>query len=114
MKSVIRVTMISLQIEMLDFLIHHVEHHDRSRSRVSQLVGQLVFRVGRVAGHDDPAGPQNAEVGDHRLRRIRQTEGHAIAFANSQRRKAAGESLNEGVAFLVGQGFAKEIEGRPA
>ena len=103
-----------LQIEMLDLLIHHVEDHDRSRPRVSKLVGQLVFRVGRVAGHDDPPGPQNAEVGDNCLWRIRETEGHAIAFANSQRCEAAGKSLNEGVAFLVRQGLPKEIESRPA
>ena len=102
------------QIEVLDFLMHQVEHDDRSRSRVAQLVGQLIFRVGRIAGDDDGACPQDAEVRDDCLWRIRQAERHAIPLANAQRRKAAGESLNQRMTFLVRQGLAKKIEGRPA
>jgi hypothetical protein len=97
---------------MLDLLMHHVEYHDRSNPRVSKLVGQLVFRVGRIAGHDDTPGPQNAEVGDNSLWGIRETESHAITFAYSRRRKATGESFNEGVAFPVRNSLAEEIEGR--
>ena len=46
-----------IQVEVLDFLVHEVEHHDHSGSGVVQLVGEFVFRVRRVAGHHDPSGP---------------------------------------------------------
>jgi hypothetical protein len=73
-----------------------------------------VFRVGRVAGDDDPSGPQNAEVGDDRLRAIRETERDAISLVNAQCREATGKALYKGVAFMVGEGLAEKIESRPA
>ncbi len=105
---------LELKIVILDFLVHQIEHHDRPRTRVSKLVGQLMLRVGGVAGDDDSSGPQDAEVGDDRLRTVRETERHAIPFANSQCRKAASKSLNEGVAFVVGKGLAEKVKRRPA
>src|SRR5690348_3052941 len=66
------------EIQMLDFLIHLVEHNDGSRPRIPKLMRQFVFRIGGIARYDDSARPQNTEVPDDGLGRIRKAQRDAI------------------------------------
>jgi hypothetical protein len=67
---------------MLDLLVHLIEDNNGPRAGIAELVGQLVFRVCRVAGDDDAPRPQNAEVGDDGLGGVWKTESDAVSFAN--------------------------------
>jgi hypothetical protein len=103
-----------IQIETVDLLVHHIEHDDRACAGIPHLRCQLMLRIRGITGHHDASGLHNAEICNDRLRRVRQTNSHTVAFTNTPRHKATGEPVNDGAQFLIRERFPEEIEGRPA
>src|SRR2546428_2035279 len=51
--------------------IEHIEHHDKSRTRISQLVLHLTLSIERIGGYNDRASSQGTIKSDRILRHIR-------------------------------------------
>ena len=56
-----------------------LQHHDRFRARIGELMAELARRVERVAVDDDVAGAQRPEHGDRILQQVRQHQRDASA-----------------------------------
>ena len=97
---------------VLDRAAEVVDHQDRNRARVDELVLQLPRGVHRVHVHHGQPRAQDAERGDRVLQAVGHHDRDAIAFLQPEFAQQVGRQLGAGAVDLpIAEGLAEVAEG---
>ncbi len=80
-----------------------IQQHDRLGAGIFELMLQLARGVGRVHIDNNRAQLHGAEERDHKVRRVRQHQRHAIALAHTELIEGSGKAVGQFVELAVGQ-----------
>ena len=106
-----------LHLGIVDALLEHVpevlEHHDRTRAGINELMAKLACGVQRVRADDDETGAQRAEERNRILQDVRHHQGDALALGEpGSRGEEPREVLCEPIELGEGDAHAHVLEGR--
>ena len=92
---------LGLRLRGLDRLVEVGHHEHDFDARVVGLVLDLRRGIERIGGHHHAARFQDAEVGHHKLRRVRHEDPHAVALLHAHRGQRARDAICDGIHLLV-------------
>ena len=106
-----------LHLGVVDALLEHVpevlEHHDRARAGIGELMAKLACGVQRVRADDDETGAQRAEERNRILQDVRHHQGDALTLGEpGSRGEEPREVLCEPIELGEGDAHADVLEGR--